>query len=352
MRWETVVIGLLAGAVAGLVLGRWGRGGDGGGGKELDRRLAGISDSLDRRLVDLDRRLYLGLDSVQDAQARAADTAAQVRERVAVVAGVAEQVLEQARGLSRLEDLLRPPQARGAARGAAAGAAPGPGAAPQRLPDPARVPLRGQGGRGAGGRRGDGRGRLQVPAGGVRPHEHEPRGRRGQGAAPAGLHPRRPPARRRHRRQVHLPRRGHLRLRPLLPAVGGGVLRVPARGPAGGLLLAVRGRAAGLPGLADDPVRLPGLGRGRAQGAAGRGERPPGAGRPGRPARRPGRVPHPFRAGRPPSRPGQGPLAGRRPPPRPLRRPPGRGRRPGHRPGPAGCRRRRWSGETGLTGTG
>jgi DNA recombination protein RmuC len=112
--WEAVVIGLLAGAVAGLAFGRWGRPGDGGGGRELDRRLAGISDNLDRRLVDLDRRLYLGLDSVQDAQARAADTAAQVRERVAMVAGVAEQVLEQARGLSRLEDLLRPPQARGA----------------------------------------------------------------------------------------------------------------------------------------------------------------------------------------------------------------------------------------------
>ena len=115
MGWEAVVIGLLAGALAGLVVGRWGRGGEGGvGSRELDRRLAGISDSLDRRLVDLDRRLYLGLDGVQDAQLRAADTAAQVRERVAVVAGVAEQVLEQARGLSRLEDLLRPPQARGA----------------------------------------------------------------------------------------------------------------------------------------------------------------------------------------------------------------------------------------------
>jgi hypothetical protein len=79
VSWEAVVIGLLAGVVAGLVIGRWGRGGDGGaaGSRELDRRLAGISDSLDRRLVDLDRRLYLGLDSVQDAQARAADTAAQ-----------------------------------------------------------------------------------------------------------------------------------------------------------------------------------------------------------------------------------------------------------------------------------
>ena len=69
MGWEVVVIGLLAGVVAGLVVGRWGRAGDGGGagGRELDRRLAGISDSLDRRLVDLDRRLYLGLDGVQDA---------------------------------------------------------------------------------------------------------------------------------------------------------------------------------------------------------------------------------------------------------------------------------------------
>src|SRR4029453_13606858 len=45
-----VGLGLLAGAVAGLAFGRWGRGGDGGGigGRELDRRLAGISDGLDR----------------------------------------------------------------------------------------------------------------------------------------------------------------------------------------------------------------------------------------------------------------------------------------------------------------
>ena len=53
------MIGLLAGAVAGLLFGRWGRGGDasGVGGRELDRRLAAISDSHDRRQVDLDRRL-------------------------------------------------------------------------------------------------------------------------------------------------------------------------------------------------------------------------------------------------------------------------------------------------------
>jgi DNA recombination protein RmuC len=113
--WEAVAVALLAGALAGVVAARLGRGGGGvPAAGQLERRLAGISESLDRRLVDLDRRLYLGLDGVQDAQLRAADTAAEVRERVAVVAGVAEQVLEQARGLSRLEDLLRPPQARGA----------------------------------------------------------------------------------------------------------------------------------------------------------------------------------------------------------------------------------------------
>jgi DNA recombination protein RmuC len=113
---QAVVIGVLAGLLLGLVAARWGGRGDVGGiaAGRLERRLAGISDGLDRRLVDLDRRLYLGLDGVQDAQARAADTAAEVRERVAVVAGVAQQVLEQARGLARLEDLLRPPQARGA----------------------------------------------------------------------------------------------------------------------------------------------------------------------------------------------------------------------------------------------
>jgi DNA recombination protein RmuC len=114
--WQAVAIALLAGALVGVLAGRLGRAAGGGwlAGGQLDRRLAGISDSLDRRLVDLDRRLYLGLDGVQHAQARAADTAADVRERVAVVAGVAERVLEQARDLARLEDLLRPPQARGA----------------------------------------------------------------------------------------------------------------------------------------------------------------------------------------------------------------------------------------------
>ena len=112
MGWEALAIALLAGVLAGVAVARLLRAG--GGGTGVERHLAGISDSLDRRLADLDRRLYLGLDTVQHAQARAADSAAEVRERVAVVAGVAQQVLDHARGLSKLEDLLRPPQARGA----------------------------------------------------------------------------------------------------------------------------------------------------------------------------------------------------------------------------------------------
>lgn len=106
-----VVLALLAGAAVGLWLAR--RGG-GLGGAVLERRLESISQDLDRRLAALDQRLWLGLDTVQHAQAQAAESAAEVRERVAVVGGIAQQVLEQARDLARLEELLRPPQARGA----------------------------------------------------------------------------------------------------------------------------------------------------------------------------------------------------------------------------------------------
>jgi DNA recombination protein RmuC len=111
------VVGLVAvallGLAAGFVLAR--RGGQIGlAANLLEHRLEGMSKELDRRLVDLDRRLYLGLDSVQLAQAQAGDVAADVRERVAAVSGIAQQVLDHARDLARLEDLLRPPQARGA----------------------------------------------------------------------------------------------------------------------------------------------------------------------------------------------------------------------------------------------
>jgi DNA recombination protein RmuC len=109
-----VAVAAMAGVAAGLWAGRRSRGVGLAAGVLLERRLEGMSSDLDRRLAALDQRLWLGLDSVQHAQAQAADAAADVRERVATVAGLAEQVLDHARDLGRLEDLLRPPQARGA----------------------------------------------------------------------------------------------------------------------------------------------------------------------------------------------------------------------------------------------
>jgi len=111
---EWAVLAVAVAAVAGVWAGRRLRGDGLAAGVLLERRLEGMSNDLDRRLAALDQRLWLGLDSVQHAQAQAADTAADVRERVATVAGLAEQVLDHARDLGRLEDLLRPPQARGA----------------------------------------------------------------------------------------------------------------------------------------------------------------------------------------------------------------------------------------------
>jgi DNA recombination protein RmuC len=104
---------LLAAALAGIGLGvalsrRT------GGAAVVDRRLETFSADLDRRLAALDQRLWLGLDSVQHGQTETQGVAAEVRERVAHVSGLAQQVLEHARELGRLEDLLRPPQARGA----------------------------------------------------------------------------------------------------------------------------------------------------------------------------------------------------------------------------------------------
>jgi DNA recombination protein RmuC len=116
MEWAVlaVAVAVVAGGAAGLWAGPRLRGGGLAAGVMLERRLEGMSNDLDRRLAALDQRLWLGLDSVQHAQAQAADTAADVRERVATVAGLAEQVLDHARELGQLGDLLRPPQARGA----------------------------------------------------------------------------------------------------------------------------------------------------------------------------------------------------------------------------------------------
>ncbi len=109
-----LALAVLLGLAAGLWAGRRNRADQSAAGSLLERRLEGMSNDLDRRLAALDQRLWLGLDTVQHAQAQAADVAADVRERVGTVAELARQVLDHARELSRLEDLLRPPQARGA----------------------------------------------------------------------------------------------------------------------------------------------------------------------------------------------------------------------------------------------
>lgn len=83
-------------------------------GDRVERRLDMVSAELDRRLAGLDQRLYLAMDAVQHGQSETQETASSIRERLATVDGVARQVLEQARALGKLEDLLRPPQARGA----------------------------------------------------------------------------------------------------------------------------------------------------------------------------------------------------------------------------------------------
>jgi DNA recombination protein RmuC len=109
-----LVVAALAGALAGVLLARRGGTREAAVSEAMDRRLATMSADLDRRLGALDQRLWQGLDVVQHGQAESQGVAADVRERVAQVSGLAQQVLEHARELGKLEDLLRPPQARGA----------------------------------------------------------------------------------------------------------------------------------------------------------------------------------------------------------------------------------------------
>jgi DNA recombination protein RmuC len=104
-----LAVAFVVGVAAGLLLAH-----RGGMASRLDPRLESLSASLDRRLAALDQRLGHSLETVQTGQLEAVAVAADVRERIAQVSGVAQQVLEHARELARVEDLLRPPQARGA----------------------------------------------------------------------------------------------------------------------------------------------------------------------------------------------------------------------------------------------
>src|SRR6266536_457066 len=73
---------------------------------KLEQRLGGIEDKVDRRLEGLDGRLLSGQQS-------AGETATQIVERLGKLDGTAAQMLQQANNLSKLEQALRPPKARG-----------------------------------------------------------------------------------------------------------------------------------------------------------------------------------------------------------------------------------------------
>jgi DNA recombination protein RmuC len=73
---------------------------------DMDRRLLAIDDRLDRRLADLDTKVDRRLET-------ATKTTAEIHERLGKVDQATAQMLEQARELSQLQQVLRPPKARG-----------------------------------------------------------------------------------------------------------------------------------------------------------------------------------------------------------------------------------------------
>jgi DNA recombination protein RmuC len=83
----------------------------------VDRRLATLGELLDRRLGELDQKVdrRLGqLDTKVDRRLESAQrTTAEIHERLGKVDSAAAQMLERAKDLTRLEQALRPPKARG-----------------------------------------------------------------------------------------------------------------------------------------------------------------------------------------------------------------------------------------------
>ena len=108
-----IIIGLLAAAaVVGAVVWavRNGRG-------ILDHSLGGIEERLDRRLSDLDERVDRRLDGLDgrllSTQQSSNKTAVDIAAKLTRVEGATEQMLARANDLARLEQILRPPKARG-----------------------------------------------------------------------------------------------------------------------------------------------------------------------------------------------------------------------------------------------
>jgi DNA recombination protein RmuC len=73
---------------------------------EIDRRLHGMGETMDRRLAALDTKVDRRLET-------ASHTTSQIHERLGRVDQATAQMLERAKELSKLEQALRPPKARG-----------------------------------------------------------------------------------------------------------------------------------------------------------------------------------------------------------------------------------------------
>jgi DNA recombination protein RmuC len=73
---------------------------------EVDRRLQGVIETMDRRLGELDSKVDRRLES-------ASQTTSRIHERLGKVDEATTQMLERAKDLARLEQALRPPKARG-----------------------------------------------------------------------------------------------------------------------------------------------------------------------------------------------------------------------------------------------
>jgi DNA recombination protein RmuC len=73
---------------------------------EVDRRLASVVETMDRRLGELDRRIDSRLEN-------ATRTATELHRELGKLGEANAQMLERARDLAKLEQALRPPKARG-----------------------------------------------------------------------------------------------------------------------------------------------------------------------------------------------------------------------------------------------
>ena len=73
---------------------------------EVDRRLQGVTETMDRRLAELDTKVDRRMEN-------ASQTANRIHERLGKVDEATTQMLERAKDLARLEQALRPPKARG-----------------------------------------------------------------------------------------------------------------------------------------------------------------------------------------------------------------------------------------------